>query len=857
MKLTRYFSFFKKFRNLTLFFFASSLILLSCNQNTGDKTSIGNSDFNLDWNFHLSEDSIDVSTIKNWTKVNIPHDWAVVNEFDSTLVNDALATGYLASKGYGYYKKTFDKPANENEVTYVLFDGVYNNSEVWINGKKLGFHPYGYSPFYFDVTQYLNSTGKDNELLVKIDHSRYADSRWYTGAGIYRKVDLITLNKVHIPVWGTFITTPKVSKESATVQLNIDVENGSQEASNISVKTALVDANGTEVATSSSNLELKPSSTDKIMQSIEIANPNLWGVDNPNMYTAVTTLSKDGTVLNTYKTPFGVRSIKFDANTGFYLNGENMKIKGVCLHHDAGLVGSAVPKGVWKRRLQILREGGCNAIRISHNPASNEFLDLCDEMGFLVQDEFFDEWDNPKDKRHNKWEEKSTDYITRGYGEHFQEWAKRDLENTMLSHRNHPSVFQWSIGNEIEWTYKRNAATTGFFDMEWDGNYFWSEPPHSVEKIKELMETLPRGKYDIGKTAQKLSKWTKALDTTRPVVANCILPSSSHLSGYADALDIVGYSYRRVLYDYGHKNYPDKVIMGTENLAQYHEWKAIEERPHISGTFLWTGIDYMGEIRAQWPVRVQPSGLLTTAGFKKGSYHVMKTLWNDEPHIHIATQNIERSINKIDENGNIVARDPERWKYALWDWQDVNEHWNYEADEMISIEIYSNLDELELFLNDKSLGKKQLADFEDHVYKWGVPFADGELKAVGTKNGREIVQKVVTVNESKAITLTADAKSISANYNDVVHIEAQFTDANGNPSMTDDREITFEIKGPAKLLGVDNGWKKSVQKFQTNVNTTHNGKTLLIVQATGEAGTIEVIAHVDGMEDVSVTIQSK
>ncbi len=845
-----------KLLNIIIGVFIINFLLLSCESDV-TKTNQFSDDFNLAWNFHLSEDSIDVSSITDWSTVNLPHDWAVVNEFDSTLVNDALATGYLASKGYGYYKKVFNKPVKEQEVTYVLFDGVYNNSEVWINGKKLGFHPYGYSPFYFDITEYLNSTGKDNELIVKIDHSRYADSRWYTGAGIYRKVDLITVHKIHIPIWGTFITTPEVTNEKATVQLNIDLENDLNEASPISVTTKIVDNDENIVTGVFTEVTLKKNSKDRITQTLEVDNPNLWGVDNPYLYKAVTSLIQDGEVLDRYETPFGIRRIKFDANTGFYLNGENMKIKGVCLHHDAGLVGSAVPKGVWKRRLQILKDGGCNAIRISHNPASSEFLDLCDEMGFLVQDEFFDEWDNPKDKRHNKWEEKSTDYITRGYGEHFQKWAKKDLENTILSHRNHPSIFQWSIGNEIEWTYKRNAATTGFFDMEWDGNYFWSEPPHSVEKIKELMETLPRGKYDIGKTAQKLAGWTKALDTTRPVVANCILPSSSHLSGYADALDIVGYSYRRVLYDYGHRNYPDKVIMGTENLGQYHEWKAVEERPHISGTFLWTGIDYMGEIRAPWPVRTQPSGLLTTAGFKRGSYHMMKTLWNDKPHIHIATQHIEKSLNKIDVSGNIVAKNPEKWKHALWEWQDVNEHWNYNKGELISVEIYSNLDELELFLNDKSLGKKKLIDFEDHIYKWGVPFNDGELRAVGSKDGWDIAQKIVTVRESKALKLTADTKEIKANHYDVVNIVAQFTDGKGNPSMTDDKEIKFEIKGPAKLLGVDNGWKKSVQKFQSNVNTTHNGKTLLIVQATGESGAIEVKAHVEGMEDTSVIIQSK
>ncbi len=841
----------RKFQLLILL----GLIFYSCKNDT--PVAAQKTDFNLDWEFYLSQDDEKINEIpqNKYKSVNLPHDWVVEEEFDSTLVNDAYATGYLASKGYGYYKKAFNKKYNEEEVTYILFDGVYNNSEVYVNGEKLGFHPYGYSPFYFEISDYLNKEGESNSIVVKIDHTRYADSRWYTGAGIYRKVDLITNNKLHIPVWGTFVTTPKVSKEQATVRLNIKVKNDFSSQEDISVETKILDVNNNTVASSTNELTVEGNASNVIQQDIEVENPNLWNTITPNLYKAVTSIIKGNKAVNTYETTFGIRSIKFDANTGFYLNGENMKIKGVCLHHDGGLVGTAVPKGVWKRRLQILKDGGTNAIRISHNPASSELLELCDEMGILVQDEFFDEWDNPKDKRFNKGESKSTDYITRGYGEHFQEWAQKDLTNTMLSHRNHPSIFQWSIGNEIEWTYPRNADATGFFDnMEWSGNYFWSEPPHSVEKIKSELETLPRGKYDIGKTAQKLSKWTKAIDTTRPVTANLILPSSSHLSGYTDALDVVGYSYRRVLYDYGHKNYPDKPIMGTENLGQYHEWKAIMERPHISGTFLWTGIDYMGEIRSNWPVRVQPSGLLNTAGFTKGSYHMMKTLWNEEPHIYIATQNIEKSLNKIDKKGNIVAKDPERWKYALWEWQDVNEHWNYNDDEMISIEIYSNCQEIELFLDDKSLGRKKLADFEDHIYKWGVPFAEGKLIAKGIKDGVEITEEIVTARKSTKIELSSQETSIKADNYDVSHIIIQLTDDHGNPVKTDDKLISFNIEGEAKLLGVDNGWKKSVQKFQSNQGKTHNGRILLIIQAKDVQNQVTVTASAEGIESQSITI---
>ncbi|MDO6761332.1 glycoside hydrolase family 2 TIM barrel-domain containing protein [Tamlana sp. 2_MG-2023] len=815
-------------------------------------------DFNLDWNFYLSDKDVDEKDIKtsSYKKVNLPHDWVVEHGFDESLGDDAKATGFLPSAGYGYYKKTFELIPLTSNKTYILFDGVYNNSETYINGHKLGFHPYGYSPFYYDITPYLNTESGTNEIFVKVDHSRFADSRWYTGAGIYRNVSLITTNKLHIPIWGTFVTTPEITDAQATVNCVVKIENDFVDVKTADLKTQIFNESGKLVAESLSSLKVNGGLSKEISENLKVSNPKLWSVDTPYLYTVVHSVIQENKIIDQTSSKLGIRSFKFDAKTGFYLNGKNMKIKGVCLHHDGGLVGSAVPKGVWERRLKILKEGGVNAVRISHNPGSVEFLDLCDEMGFLVQDEFFDEWDNPKDKRLNT-NEKSVDYVTRGYQEHFQEWAQKDLTNVMLSHRNHASIFQWSIGNEIEWTYPRNADATGFFgNMNWDGNYFWSAPPYSIDKIKEQLKTLPKGKYDIGETAAKLSKWTKALDTTRPVTANMILPSVSHLSGYADALDVVGYSYRRVLYDYGHENYPDKPIMGTENLAQYHEWKSIMERPFISGTFLWTGVDYMGEIRAPWPMRVQPSGLLTTAGFKKGSYYMMQSLWTEKPMLHIATQNIEKSLNKINDNGEIVAKNPKKWEQALWEWQDVNEHWNYKENEMIAVEIYSNCDEIELFLNNKPLGKKYIKDFQDHIYKWGVPFASGTLVAKGVKGGVQTESKLITATQSSEIQLIADNLTLDADHYDVSNIVVQLKDKKGNPVVTDDREITFEVTGPAKLLGVDNGWKKSVQPFQSNVNTTHNGKTLVILQATGDRGTIKLKAKGKGLKTELISIKS-
>ncbi|WKB81932.1 glycoside hydrolase family 2 TIM barrel-domain containing protein [Cellulophaga lytica] len=808
-------------------------------------------DFNFDWNFKLEDTVAKIHNTK-WRKVKLPHDWSVENKFDS--IRGEGATGYLLG-GIGYYKKDFTTNLHKNQVAYILFDGVYNNATISLNNNELGFHPYGYSPFYYDVTSTLNKNGNKNTLNVKVDRTRYADSRWYTGSGIYRNVKFITKNKLHIPIWGSFITTPTVTNKLATISIQTTIDNKYNSSKTAILSTTIHNTNNEVVNTNTKNITVAKNTSLKDLTTIKVTNPKLWDIDSPTLYTAITTITLDNKVVDTQKTKFGIRSIRFDANTGFYLNGKNRKIKGVCLHHDAGLVGAAVPKGVWRRRLQTLKDIGCNAIRISHNPASNEFLDLCDEMGFLVQDEFFDEWDNPKDKRKNM-NERSVDYITRGYAEHFQEWAEKDLKNTVLSHRNHPSIFQWSIGNEIEWTYPRNADATGFFNnMDWSGNYFWSLPPNSINTIKQKLNTLPKGKYDIGTTAKKLTKWTKELDTTRYVIANCILPSSSYESGYADALDVIGFSYRRVIYDYGHKNYPNLPLMGTENLGQWHEWKAVMERPFISGTFLWTGIDYMGESNKGWPKKGTSSGLLDVAGFKKPSYHMFNALWNNDPNIYITSQSLDKSIYKLDANGNPIEKKEGKWKTALWQWHNVNDHWNYNNNEPTVVEVYSNCSEVELFLNNTSLGIKKLADFEDHIYKWAVPYKKGTLKAVGLKDGKKVEYTITTTTKPTTIKLTTDQKKLTADGYAVAHIVAQITDKNGNPVKTENQTINFIVTGDATVLGVDNGSITNTQNFKSNTIKTSKGRALLIIQSlANKTSSITITANSASLKSNQITI---
>ncbi len=810
-----------------------------------DVTIVGKyQDFNQDWKFTLTDSSkysVDNYDVTGWRSLSLPHDWSVELPFDS--INGDGATGYLMG-GIAWYSKDFDTPTKDNQKCYIVFDGVYNNSEYYLNGRRLGNHPYGYAPFYFDVTDYLSPSGT-NRLMVRVDRSRHVDSRWYSGSGIYRDVTMLVTDNLHIPVWGTFVTTPKVSKSSAQVKMQVEVVNEYSQSKKGQIKTTYFSPKGQRVGSTKTNFTLAPGQEKSFTQTSNISKPALWDVDSPELYTAETEILMDGEVIDQRETTFGIRSFSFDADKGFTLNGRNMKIKGVCLHHDGGLVGAAVPKEVWRRRLQTLKDGGSNAIRTSHNPASDEFLELCDEMGFLVQEEFFDEWDNPKDKRLNM-NEQIVDYYSRGYTEHFQEWAEIDLKNTMKRSRNHPSIFQWSIGNEIEWTYPGNRESTGFFGADANGNYFWNPTPYSPERIAQEWAKQPQTTYHIGKTAQKLASWTREMDKTRPVVANCILPSISYQTGYIDALDVAGFSYRRVMYDYAHENYPKKPIMGTENLGQWHEWKAVEERDFVPGIFIWTGVDYMGERggkRRMWPEKSTVSGLLDLAGFEKPSYYMYKTLWTKEPVIKMYTQTAQKSTFKKD-GDKVVEKKPGNWEKGLWVWQDVNEHWNYKTDEQTIVEVLSNCAEAELFLNWKSLGRQKLSDHPDRIYKWAVPYQSGNLVVKGYNDGKQVVEdKISTTSDVASIRLTADKHLLDADGRDVVHILAELVDQDGNIVRNQDVQVDFSLDGNYKLLGVDNGDAAMVTPFQSKSVKAHRGKCLIILQSTTKDGPMFVRAQ--------------
>lgn len=809
-------------------------------------------DFNFDWKFTRIKEKVKLVKIplndKAWRDVRLPHDWSIEGKFSKDLNG---ATGYLPG-GVGIYQKHFKTTGNPiDKNTFVLFDGVYNNATFWLNGRLLGENPYGYSPAYFDLTDKLKTDGTENVLTVHVDHSRYVDSRWYTGSGIYRNVKLITVNKLHIPIWGSFVTTPEISKEKATVNIELKVKNSNRKKECFDLETQIIGPNGEVVATISEEQKLSGNKEVVFNQLLSVKIPKLWDTEHPNMYKAITSIKLKDKVVDKYETPFGIRSVKHDKEQGFFLNGKSTFVKGVCVHHDAGLVGAAVPKGVWRRRIQALKEGGVNAIRTSHNPFSQEFYDLCDEMGVLVQSEIFDEFDYPKDKRLNM-HERHDDYISRGYTEHFQKWGKSDLTRSILRDRNHPSIFEWSIGNEIEWTYKDYKHVSGLWDP--GAKSYWNREPNiSAKEMQDRYKALPDRKYKLAETAKRLAGWVKELDLSRPVTANLIIPVASLASGYADALDIVGFSYQTNQYNWSKKNYPNMHFTGNENSGNWTEWNSIIEDPMIYSMYMWTGIDYLGEANEKWPQKGWDGDMLDFGGFKKQGWDHFKTIWVNKPHIALGTYKVKDSISIDALTGDIKIKNK---KISKWNNQIAQKKWNYKKGERVIVEVPTNLHKAELLLNGRSLGWRALSKNPDRILRWVVPFEEGELVARGGFDGQEMEVKLGTTTKPVAIKLISDKKVINKGGYDVAHIIAQVFDEKGNEVTSEEVKLTFKAEGDVKVLGIDNGSNRSVQDYHSDTVETNNGHTLMIIQSLRNSkGVVKVKVSAEGIPTQEIEVK--
>ncbi|MBL0738666.1 DUF4982 domain-containing protein [Flavobacterium sp. GN10] len=772
-------------------------------------------DFNKNWNFKLGDHPEAINSnfnISDWRALQLPHDWSIEGAFDKD-AKTKQAQGFLPA-GKGWYRKVFTVPANwKNKTVSIEFDGVFKNSEVFINGKSLGIRPNGYISFGYDLSPYVNY-GQANTIAVKVDNDAQPNSRWYTGSGIYRNVRLVATNKIHVAKWGTYVTTRIISKEKAVVDIDIDVKNDLTKNKLFKLVSTVLDKNNIEVAKGISDGNIPANSILQVRQNINMENPILWDTENPYLYKISTKVYDGSTLIDTYETPLGFRFFNFDSEKGFSLNGVPTKIYGVCLHHDNGALGAVENIHAVRRKLTLMKEMGANAIRMSHNPHSLEMMQLCDEMGFIVQDEAFDVWKKKK--------------VTNDYHKDWDAWHKQDLEDFIKRDRNHPSVMMWSIGNEI----REQFDSTGIA------------------------------------ITRELAKIVKSLDTTRPVTSalteNLIEKNFIYQSG---ALDLLGFNYKHEDYkDFptkfkgqkilasesvsaletrGHYDQSDAIkawpikhgapfdgnadwtVSAYDQVKSYwgatHEenWKTIKSQDFMAGTFIWTGFDYIGEPDPYpYPARSSYFGIVDLAGLPKDVYYMYQSEWSKKTVLHILP------------------------------------HWNWIKDQEINVwAYYNNADEVELFLNGKSLGKKSKQSDDLHI-EWKVKFEPGTLKAVSRKAGKVVLEKEIkTAGKASKIDLKADKTSIKNDTYDLVYVTVSMLDKDGNlvPNAMD--LINFEVTGGGKLVGVDNGYQANLESFKANSCKLFNGKCVVIIQSNGKSENIQLKATASGLQASTIKVE--
>ena len=728
----------------------------------------------------------------NWRKLDLPHDWSIEGPFAAT--NKTGGAGGFLPGGTGWYRKHFLLPETfSKDRVFVEFDGVMANSDVWINGFHLGQRPSGYVSFNYDLTGHLNFGDQENVIAVRADNSVQPASRWYSGAGIYRHVRLVVADEVHIAPWGVFISMPEVSATQATVHVQTTVTNSSDTACEITLQTSLLAPDGKAVASIESSVTITNGREEVVTQQIILTRPQLWNLDDPKLYQVVTKIREGNNTLDETVTTFGVREAKFAADTGFWLNGKNFKLKGVCLHADGGAFGAAVPLGIWEQRLTSLKKIGVNAIRTAHNPPAPKFLDLCDRMGLLVMDELFDCWTVGKHGLDGK--------DLADYHLYFNEWSSTDAADIARRDRNHPSVILYSVGNEIHDTPKAELAN---------------------------------------KILTRLVKVLHENDPTRPVTQALFRPNVSHDydNGLADLLDVVGQNYREDELIAAHAQKPTRKILGTENRHDRAIWLALRDNAPYAGQFLWTGIDYLGEAKV-WPTVGHGSGLLDRTGEVKPLAGERQSWWSDVPMVRVVRRVAPTDLMPTDPG---YGTEEKHTQVLFADWSPINS-----APHTENIEVYSNGKEVELFLNGKSLGAKFFND-DASPRVWKIPFAPGKLKAVA-RNGGQIVatDELRTAGKPVKIVLATDGEKLALNWDAVARVTANVTDKNGVTIPDANPLIAFKISGPGVIAAVDNGGNASHASFQTNECQAIQGRCVAFLKATA-AGKITLTATALGLK---------
>ena len=775
---------------------------------------------NNDWAFRLGdiEDGAKIDLdLRGWKKVALPHDWTVKQTLSPSL---ASATGYLPG-GIGWYRKQFDVSADkQGEKIYLYFEGVYNRSEVFVNGQSLGKRPNGYISFMYDATPYIKFGG-ENVIAVRVDHSQDADSRWYTGSGIYRDVWMVTANPVHIDQWGVY-AYPSVDGNKSKLHVQVDLKNELAVSATVSIANELVDPNGKTVAKKTTKYVIAPGKQQEAKLSFDVKNPQLWSLKNPQLYTLKTSVLQDGKRIDASEVKTGFRTYTFDANKGFALNGEWMKVKGVCLHHDAGVLGAEVYPEVWRRRLLTLKSLGVNAIRTSHNPQASSLYELCDELGLLVMNEAFDEWEFPKRKWLQGW-----NYGTPGFQgtyDFFEEWGERDLADMVKRDRNHISIFAWSIGNEVD--YPNDPYSHPVLAGSKEGGF--TQPIFGGYK-KDAPDAMR-----LGDIAKRLVAVVKKYDTSRPVTAGLAGVAMSNETAYPAALDIAGYNYTESRYGSDHERYPQRVIFGSENRHDFGAWKAVKDNEHIFGQFLWTGIDYLGE-SGRWPSRGFYSGLLDFGGFIKPRGYFRQSLWSDVPMAYLGTYPLQGGGAATDVWSVLEADQGQKKDQAPS--MDAWPIWNYQDGQEIRVVCYTNAAQARLELNGQVVGEIKPYNQKDGIIHWDIPYKAGKLEVVGLDaQNREVsryhIQSSKRPHALQLISPVASAKKTD----DVVQVELQVVDEDGVPVLLSDEEIVCQISGPARLLGMEAGNNSDMTDYTDNRQRVFHGKIINYIKVRGNAG---------------------
>jgi beta-galactosidase len=779
--------------------------------------------FNSSWDFHKGDIGTGIKGLASetqWKTLDLPHDWSIESPFSDEW---ASATGYLPG-GLGWYKKSFTGNKSwQGKQVYIYFDGVYKNSEVWINGHYLGKRPNGFIPFQYELSPYLNLKGK-NTIAVKVDHSEFADSRWYTGSGIYRNVYLIVKDPVHIGLWDIAFSSPKVSADRATIKVKINVTNSTTTDANVTVKVNLLNDKAKIAVALQKQLKVKAGQQEVEFEQT-IPHPQLWDAEAPHLYKLQASLSRNGKPVDEVTQAVGIRSIRFDKDKGFFLNDKSTKLKGVCIHDDAGALGVAVPQEVWVRRLKILKDAGVNSLRLSHNPHADYLYDLCDKMGFLVMDEAFDEWELGKNKWVKGWNVGTPS--KNGYHEYFKEWADRDISDMVLRARNHPSIIMWSIGNEIDYPndpYTHEVLNTGRNPQIYGKGYLADHPAAS----------------QLTPIAKQLVKAVKDIDQTRPVTAALAGVVMSNEVGYPDVLDLVGYNYQEYRYPDDHKKYPNRIIYGSENGMQQQAWNAVDSNEYVSAQYLWTGIDYLGEA-GKWPQRSNGAGLIDLAGFKKPEYFYRQSLWANKPMVYIGA----REITSTDDKG-------------IWSHRTAEPVWNWQQGSKIKVDCFTNCEEAELFLNGQSLGKQQCSTARARVPSWEVDYQPGELTVKGYNNGIEVsTSSIKTAGEAYQLKAIPDNVLLRSKATGLSQVEVYITDKNGNPVFAANDEVKVSVTGPAKLLGLESGSTDSHENYQADQRKALHGRLLAYIQTTGKPGSVRVMLSAAKLKSSTITLTVK